>query len=474
MGLKSSCQSLRDGQSNQTMKRPYPLNLVRSGAFAARILATSSAVLLASHPAQAQNTVDQYTGSGTGSLVVVGNWNLGSVPLVHHDAVFAATSGIRKLTASDLTVGSFNVTAATGTYSIRNETSTSTHSHLMLGGTGNLGNSVSGTPADLLYVAAGSTFNIIGANGSSPIPGTGVLRLILGQSGHFNIAGTSAISAAITDGGNGHGITKTGGGTLTLAGVNDYRGDTSVSGGSLVLAAAAGLKFVVTDTVSNRLTGTGTVTLDGDFTVDTAAVTRSSGSWSLVAVATRSFGDNFHVAGFSPQGDGITWTRTDGTRLWTFSEASGALVLTAAGTAAYDLWAAAAPYHLTGIQAGFDFDYDQDGIDNGLEWILGGNPTANDAPAILPAVTGSAATGLTLVFNRAVDSVAECTLAVEWDSDPGAFSNIIAIGGADVPANGNHPVVDLDAPAAGRVTVSIPAANASGGKLFARLKASRN
>jgi hypothetical protein len=35
-----------------------------------------------------------------------------------------------------------------------------------LGGSGDGGNGVSGTPSDLLYVATGSTFNIIGPNGN--------------------------------------------------------------------------------------------------------------------------------------------------------------------------------------------------------------------------------------------------------------------------------------------------------------------
>jgi hypothetical protein len=47
----------------------------------------------------------------------------------------------------------------------------------------------------------------------------------------------------------------------------------SCFGGTLVLADNAGLKFVVTDASSNRLSSTSTVTLDGYFTIDTSAVT---------------------------------------------------------------------------------------------------------------------------------------------------------------------------------------------------------
>ncbi|MEI7903510.1 MAG: hypothetical protein WCK89_24995, partial [bacterium] len=54
------------------------------------------------------------------SLLVIGNWSLGALPLVTHDAVFTVTPGIKSLTSGDLIVGSFNVTATTGTFSIRN------------------------------------------------------------------------------------------------------------------------------------------------------------------------------------------------------------------------------------------------------------------------------------------------------------------------------------------------------------------
>lgn len=112
----------------------------------ARILAGSIAALLAVQSAFAQNTVNNYTGANAGSLLVTTNWSLGAVPLGNNDAVFplGAMTGIRTLSAGDLTVGSFNVLANTGTFSIRNETSTSTSSNLTLGGVNNLGNSVGG------------------------------------------------------------------------------------------------------------------------------------------------------------------------------------------------------------------------------------------------------------------------------------------------------------------------------------------
>jgi autotransporter-associated beta strand protein len=450
------------------MKRTNPPCLVHAGALAARVLAGSIVALLAPREAQAQNTANDFTGASDGSLLLPGKWSLGVLPGVAHDAVFTATTGIRTLSANNLTVGSFNVTAASGKFSIQSQTSTATASNLTLGGTGNLGNSVSGTAEDLLYAATGTTFNIRGDNSN----GAGVLRVTLGQSGNFNIAGTANISAGIAEGGSHFGFTKTGGGSLTLNGLNSYSGNTIVSSGTLVLADNAGLRFVVGDSSNTWLAGSGTVVLNGDFTIDTAAVTASAGSWTLVEVATlnETFGATFSVAGVGWAETSNVWKKIEGTKAWTFTEATGVLALTRVGLGAYDNWATTT-CGLSVANAAFDCDGDGDGVANGLEWVLGGDPTRNDAAAILPVVTGNNSNGLTLVFKRAVASLVETSLVVDWGSGPGALSNMIVIGDADVGPNGNQPVVDIDAPATGQVTVNIPAANASGGKLFARLRA---
>ena len=93
------------------MKRPHPPCLVRAGAFATRLAAASFIACLAPPPARAQNTANYFTGPSGGSLLTLGYWSLTLLPTASHDAVFTATTGIRALTAADLTAGSFNVTA---------------------------------------------------------------------------------------------------------------------------------------------------------------------------------------------------------------------------------------------------------------------------------------------------------------------------------------------------------------------------
>ena len=108
------------------------------------------AVLAFGFNAQAANVTDTLTASsGTASLLTAGNWNLSALPLVGNDAVYSGTvTGIRVLTAGNLTVGSFDITGSSGTFGIRNATSTATDSILTLGGSGDSGNGVSGDRRD--------------------------------------------------------------------------------------------------------------------------------------------------------------------------------------------------------------------------------------------------------------------------------------------------------------------------------------
>ena len=125
-------------------------------------------------------------------------------------------------------------------------------------------------------------------------------------------------------------LIKDGSGTLTLSGGNTYTGNSSVNSGSLILATGGALAFKLTDTTNNKVTGVGSATFDGAFSIDTSAVTAATGSWTLADVATKTYGGTFSVAGFSGP-VGSVWTKVEGVRTWTFDQTTSVLSLVSGG-----------------------------------------------------------------------------------------------------------------------------------------------
>jgi len=226
---------------------------------------------------------------------------------------------------------------------------------------------------------------------------------------HSNIGGD-----ATTDGG----LTKNGEATLTLTGISTYTGNTNVSAGTLALAATGGLKFVVTDASNNKVTGAGSATLDGSFTIDTSTVSLTSGTWTLVDVATKTFGTTFTVAGAGWSETADVWTKNDGNRVWTFTEATGILAV----TSPYGDWAAAKG--LTSLNNGPGMDPDNDGRSNLAEFAFDGDPRSgvNDGKVVgkvatlpsdgskvltltLPVRTGATFSGATEQVSAAIDGI---------------------------------------------------------------------
>jgi autotransporter-associated beta strand protein/T5SS/PEP-CTERM-associated repeat protein len=137
----------------------------------------------------------------------------------------------------------------------------------------------------------------------------------------------------------------------------------------------------------------------------------------------------------------------------------------------YASWAA--EYNLDntpGPQNGFSDDPDRDGIPNGLEWILGGNPLSGST-AQLPQVTADA-NNFMFTFRRNVASESTATLVVEWGSDLiGWFDVPIGAASSGPDANGVTVTITANGDDPDTVVVAIPRSNAVSGKLFVRLKA---
>jgi autotransporter-associated beta strand protein len=263
--------------------------------------------------------------------------------------------------------------------------------------------------------------------------------------------------------GSGLALHKTGAAELTLSGVNTYAGPTTVAQGTLSLPSGSTTSAitvhdgaVVGFTLGTTFSSTQPLTLVAGAKVKVSG-TPTETSYTLVTASSVNGTPELEtpITGYALviDGNSIKLNTTTGYGSWAVSKG-----LTGAAGSSTD--------------PAFGADPDHDGIANGLEWILGGNPTANDHLSILPTVTGTASGGLTLVFNRNPDSAPPAaTLVVEWDSDLNAFAHSITIGTTDIAPSGDNPSVDIDAPSAGKVTVNIPNGNAQGGRIFARLKA---
>jgi fibronectin-binding autotransporter adhesin len=304
---------------------------------------------------------------------------------------------------------------------------------------------------------------------------TGSSTLTLNVAGATSQSYGGEISGAVS-------LVKNGTGTQVLSGINTYSGNTTVSAGTLELTDNAQLKFVLgaTSGSNNTLTGAGTVTLNGDFAIDTtAADSLSSGTWTLenASSLTGAYGSTFSVVGFTDAGDN-KWTKANGAKTYTFDETTGILTLSQPGYASWIDGFFPAETNPAIIGAGADPDFD--GIANAVEMVIGGDPKLGMDTALLPTLelvtdpVGSPAIPdgdyLLFTYRRSDLSVgggvsADCEtdidLAGVWTSSTGAPGVVIQV-------DDNFTFTPAAAADTDRVRVYIP--RAADTTLFGRLK----
>jgi fibronectin-binding autotransporter adhesin len=425
------------GTSGGTGTLTGPINITSSAAGGGHFTNSGGgtfdvkSVITSTVPVVHRNNTVTYWGGGTGytSMLATGTVRLGA----NDGLATSATLTLGVSGAANLDLAGFNQTLV-GV--IKEPTNTNAVS---------IGNS--STAADSVLTTTGTTtFN-------------GVIKDVLGSGNRKT------------------GLTV-GSGVLTFGGVNTYTGNTTVSAGAgLVLIDNAQLGFSI-GVSANGISGGGQASIDGDFNIDTsfADAALTTGSWTLEDV-TSLYGATFQVvSGATPwTATGDVWTKTVSTKTYSFDEATGVLTLTTSA-GGFDAWVNSKG--LVGPDADFGADPDHDGIDNGLEFVLGGepnpaNPGANSA-ALLPTITQSGG-NLTFSFKRKDLSESGVTLAFQWSTDLTFPSpaNDVPIGAADsttdttvVDITEDSPDVDTDT-----IAITIPAAKAAGGKLFGRLSA---
>lgn len=151
-----------------------------------------------------------------------------------------------------------------------------------------------------------------------------------------------------------------------------------------------------------------------------------------------------------------------GTGTWSVQAIGNNLELVYSLGTAYDAFETA-----NGISgAGADTDSDGDGIPNGIEFVIGGDPSGpgSDSSSFLPAATVDA-TNLTFVFRR-TDASAGFDPVVESSSTLASWTPAQGgVGGVVITEDNN-----FYGPTTDRVTVTIPRALANGSAFFARLR----
>ena len=323
------------------------------------------------------------------------------------------------------------------------------------------------------YTSGNPALNISSADGTLTISGTVTLtidattrNLYLGGSS----AGDNTISGVIGQANTparSLPVTKQGSGKWILSGTNTYKGDTTVNGGTLVLANGGSTRFLPkADASSNKITGnsTGTLTLNGALNIELteAAAAPDTTSWLLVDVdnVEETFDTNFTVTGFTESPAG-TWEKTDAGSNYTFTENDGRLVKSAATiTNTYANWLTA-----NSPATGFITDSDNDGVANGVENILGTNPNVyNTGMANVSSTTASAT--FTHTLNPTIAS--DVSYSYEWSTDLAEWK----AGGAS-NTGGTTASISPSAPVSGVVTVTTAITSGPAARLFTRIKASQ-
>lgn len=175
---------------------------------------------------------------------------------------------------------------------------------------------------------------------------------------------SSTFAGVIQDGTGGGtlGIIKAGTGTLTLCGTNTYTGDTVVNGGVLAVRGNS-----IVDSAKLVINGSGTVNLTGTEIVaalDFDGTPQPTGDYSVSSV---------------PPGATITSASFSGTGILTV------------GTPPSD------PFLAWSGGAAFDADSNNDGVKNGLAWLLGSPNKDDNAVGLLPKVSQNGG-GLVMKF----------------------------------------------------------------------------
>jgi autotransporter-associated beta strand protein len=361
-------------------------------------------------------------------------------------------------------------------------------------------------------------WTFIGTNGANSNLNLGTGNVFL-RAANLQVSVTDA-ATTLTVGGviandvtGGRGLTKAGAGTLELRGANTYTGPTTVNAGTLKLdtsgaldaagrvSIAAGATLDLTaktagpatytwNTTSLSASGTATpatitgtaqgtihmgikpisLTTDGtnpSLTVTGATLTLGNNPFTVVVpgpaltnnvyplVSADSITGTVNPAASYTGGNGLAGGATG-----VVSISGNTVILTVTGGAnPFATWA--------GVGVTFDADANNDGVDNGLAWVLGAANKDANAIALLPTLDNTTDPDFFIFTYRRDDDAntdPKTTIKVEYGSTLADWTPAVAGANIIIAPTDEGAGVGVD-----KVQVKIRRTLAVGGKLFARL-----
>ncbi|MFZ9937283.1 MAG: beta strand repeat-containing protein [Luteolibacter sp.] len=316
----------------------------------------------------------------------------------------------------------------------------------------------------------------------------------------FSRSDDVVVANSISGAGN---ISKFGAGTTSLTGTNSHSGNTTISdgilridgdssaatdtitvqtggalggngatGASVVMESGAALAATISDWTGTAGTGyddLAVLSLDaGSFPIAVAINTTGLVNFTEEAKSFTILNTSTGITGLVPGTVTFTAPGFPGTGTWALAESSGSLVLSYTPGITYATWISG--YIVGGLIAATD-DFDNDGLDNAVENLLGSNPSVSNTGLYQISSTPG-----TLKFRHEQSNTiaVDVTGSYQWTTDLAEWkaSGETNAGGTSatiVPAT----ITDNDAPANDLIEVTVSVTGGPATRIFCRLVATK-